>query len=246
MKTQAKPVKPRKPRAKRQAKPKPKKTPTPAIRATYRKVRALAESGIAGEAENAKRALEKLRGRYDFVTADDSCADIFSGCSFPRDDVAREVITIGVADSELSTFILSALANGLKIETCFRQSPADWQTRILAHVPIGSLAKIASIAEHVTASFRGAWARFIAVPGTAKQDRGVFFQGLYDGMMDETRARALTVRVRPKTKRRAERAAPAVHPYTLAVELGQKIRFAASIDDITTFIETETTKQIAA
>lgn len=238
--------KPRKPRAKKQREPKPKKKPTPAARALYRKIKALADSGIAGEATAAKLKLERLCAKFDFSAPDDSCADIFNGCNFPRDPVAREVVTIPLADTELSTFVIGAIANGLHVETCIRQKPTDWTTQILAHVPLGSLIHLSKIAEHVTTSFRGAWQAFAKLPGVAAQDRGVFFRGLYDGMMNDARTGPLPTRQRPKTRRKSISAATTLHPYSIALDIGAKIRFAAPMEEISAIIDNHNPAVLAA
>lgn len=78
--------------------------------------------------------------------------------------------------------------------------------------------------------------------------------GLYDGMMNEIRAsgQRLPGRSSRVPKKRTARSSSAgdfasmhVHPYSIAVSLGQQIRFSVPLDRITAELETLAPKYLA-
>ena len=80
-------------------------------------------------------------------------------------------------------------------------------------------------------------------------DRTLFVRGLYDGMMNDSRgigeplpSRTAAHVKRTKAKKGAVARPPglASHPYTVALSLGQQIRFAAPLEEITAELERAT------
>lgn len=219
------------------------------------KLRALAARGIEGEATAAAAKLTRLEARYDFsapAIPEQQAGDIFAGISIPYDDEARNVATLGAQECDVAPFVAWALGSGCRIETTLR-SGRDWQTHVAAHVPLGSLAHVGRLAEHIATGFRGAWSCVLASSAVRAQDRTLFLRGLLDGMTGDERQsgerlrNASTPTKAPKGKRRTIVASGiAVHPYTLALDLGRRIRLSAPAEEIATVIEEATRGQIAA
>ena len=109
--------------------------------------------------------------------------------------------------------------------------PASWSRTPRPTVAAG-WPPLLSLSQGFTVS----WQHFATVPGVAAADQPLFFMGLYDGMMNETRpigqrlpspARRRTSATRAKRNAVAHAPGLELHPYTVAVGLGRQIRFAA-------------------
>ena len=116
---------------------------------------------------------------------------------------------------------------------------------LLAEATPAAARRLREICHHIAQSFRALLAGFCGLSGVTAADRSVFLMGLYDGMMNDTRSAGQRLPGRsPFAKKRRTGKALAgpsagvhVHPYTIAVGLGKKIRFSAPLEQITAELE---------
>ena len=120
---------------------------------------------------------------------------------------------------------------------------------LLAEAAPGTANKLAKVALHITQSFQTLLDKLSKLNGVTTSDRTLFVRGLYDGMMNDGRgigeplpARAAAHVKRTKAKKGAVAPPPglAIHPYTVALSLGQQIRFATPLEEITAVLERAT------
>lgn len=206
------------------------------------KLYTLASRGIAGEADSARRKLARLETRYDWsAPVEPEKGDIFAGLDFDLgySDSARLLIDFPVAESDIASFVQWALSKAAKVQGSLRDAPG-WRVAVWIEAPAMAMPKLKEVAETISAAFRDLWARFSSTPGVQPAARKVFFQGLWDGMLDDQRkaGQSLPAIVAPVVKAsRAKRklaVAPgvAVHPYSLALDLGRCIRFSIPTSEI--------------
>lgn len=208
---------------------------------------ALAERGVGGEKENAARKLEHLCRYFDFTkrkAAD--MKDIFANVAktIKKDHEARHLMTFPRC-SDSAQWVKWAIANGLNCETTLR-TDKDWKLSLYAHVGIGNLKAVSTLAERIAFAFEQSWQRFSKTPGVLVTDRSIFMRGLYDGMQDDIRKHGEPLPTPParkpeKGKRsKANSATCAIHPYTLAVELGRALRIDTPTEKILSIIDART------
>ena len=197
------------------------------------KLQALAERGVNGEAVVAKSKLRRLESAVDFSKPVMRTEDIFAGIRprFAYD--ANKLCVLSTEDLELAALVKSALESQLKIEASFR-----WNGELWAHVSPVDADKLGRIALGISESFRCLWFKLSKQSGIYPSDRSLFYRGAYDGMMGEKRDGLLPERRIPKLKGRtnskaiAARPGVSIHPYQLAVPLGESIRFSHTLDEI--------------
>ncbi len=217
------------------------KPATPKARVLLAKLEALAERGINGEKAAAEKKLERLRARYDFTAPVADYNDLFKG-NFQRSIYAKPILT--VPDCDIANSIKWAIEAQTGIACVYQGG------ELAAQAELNTAKTLAGIAGTISESFAALWKRFFE-GGALPADRRCFFMGLYDGMMNETRTGLLPARAVPpvkvaKAKRGALMAAPAlaVHPYSVAVNLGRQIRFCVPLDEITNELDNALTKHL--
>jgi len=223
------------------------KPATGKIRALFRKLQALAERGVEGEREVARRKLARIKARYDLSTfAVEDLPDLFSG-RFARSSSARPVYSFRVNEADLSSSVKWAIEAATK-DRCLHRGE-----ELLAEATPATARRLRQIADHIAQSFRVLLERFCALDGVSAADRSAFLMGLYDGMMNDVRdpGHRLPGRSNP-AKRRKTRTSSAnnaaglqTHPYSIAVSLGKQIRFSAPLDQITAELEAAAPKYLA-
>ncbi len=223
------------------------KPASPKARAMLKKLQALAERGVDGERLVAQRKIERLKARYDFeAPCAEETPDLFQG-SFKRSIKAKWIYSFGPAEFDLANAVKWAIESGTGIHCLYRGCD------LLAEAAPSTADRLARIAEHISQSFRSLVARFSTVNGVSLADRGVFVMGLYDGMMNDLRAKGQPLPSRPRSRRKRRVKKPAVslatglhvHPYTLAVGLGRQIRFSVPLQEITAELEALTQPRLA-
>lgn len=212
-----------------EAKPKAKKQAEAKHHELREKLRRLAEQGVNGERENAKAKLEHLESAMDFSAQVEKTADIFAGEFLP----ASNAVTIAtVSEMDVANAIKWSFESAAGIECLFCGH------EIRAKAAPTTARRLGSIAEVIRKSFLALWEQY-SQAGAHPLDWQNFVLGLYDGMMREERTgEALPKRWGAVKAKRAKKNAVVLpgmarHPYSVAVELGRKIRFDIPLADIT-------------
>lgn len=217
------------------------------IRVLFRKLQALAERGVDGEREVARRKLARLKARYDFAApAAEDGPDLFSG-RFTRSSTARAVYTFKRNEDALASLVKWAIEAATQVRCLHRG--AD----LLAEATPATARRLSQISDHIAQSFRVLLDRFCALDGVTAADRSAFLLGLYDGMMNDARdpgqrlpGRSNSPRRRKsKTASASKAAGLQAHPYSVAVSLGKQIRFSAPLDKIAAELEAVAPKCLA-
>jgi len=213
---------------------------TPKAWTLHAKLTALAERGTDGERESAKVKLAKLCQRYDFTTPPEATGDIFSGFAFPRCNIGEThpLIELPDADGDIASAIKWAFESQLGLAGSFRYAGAKLEIRIAS--PASAMPGLRSLAESIGKSFARLWQEFAKTPGIEQNVKRQFIAGLTDGMLnDERRGQALPPPItakKPKAGRRKRAIGHpigiAIHPYSVAVEMGRRVRVAAPIGTI--------------
>lgn len=205
------------------------RTPTRNAWKLRKALQALVERGIEGEAETAGRKLHRLESRYDFSAGE--MESLFSG-KFHRSGRAVFLTLFEPGEMTVAGFVKWAIENGTKI-------PAIWRNDGLwVEADSESLPRLQRLADTVRIAFVELWRNFAAAPGVRSGDRQLFMLGLYDGMMADSwqAGKALPVSAPAKNEKRGKsvaRTGLTLHPYSVAVELGQGIRFNTPIAELT-------------
>ena len=224
-----------------------RKPATGKIRALFRKLQTLAERGIDGEREVARRKLARIEARYDFsAPAVEDFPDLFSG-RFARSSAARPIYSFRVGEADLSSSVKWAIEAATKVPCLHRGE------ELLAEATPATARRLREIADHIAQSFRVLLERFCALDGVGAADRNAFLMGLYDGMMNETRdlGQRLPGRSNPAKKRKVRTSAAnkaagmQAHPYSIAVSLGKQIRFSAPLEQVAAELEAVAPKYLA-
>lgn len=223
------------------------KPANPKIWTLFRKLQALAERGVDGEREVARRKLARLEARYDFTApAISEGPDLFSG-RFTRSATARPVYSFKSHEVALASSVKWAIEAATKVRCLHRG--AD----LLAEATPATVRRLREISDHIAQSFRILLERFCALDGVTAADRSAFLMGLYDGMMNEARDPGQRLpgrsdsrkRRKPKTASASKGAGVQAHPYSIAVGLGKQIRFSASLEQIAAELEAVAPKHLA-
>jgi hypothetical protein len=204
-----------------------------------------ANGGTDAERAQAKRKLERLKGRFDFTApAPQETGDIFAGLKFKRSiGHAAQVQTFQPAEWDIASSVKWAIEKATGIPCVFRGGD------LLAEATPCTANKLAKVALHITQSFQTLLDKLSRLNGVTTSDRTVFVRGLYDGMMDETRETGQTLptriaaparRAKPKKGAVAPPPGLSVHPYYVALPLGRQIRFAAPLEEIAAELERAT------
>jgi len=214
-------------------------------RALLKKLQALAERGIDGEKRSAQKKIARLKARLDFTAPDPAeTPDLFLG-NFKRSTTARWIYAFGRNEFDVANSVKWAIESTTKIRCIYRDLD------LLAEATPATANKLTGIATHIAHSFRALLAKFSVVDGVSVDDRGVFVVGLYDGMMNEARiaGQRLPNRAGLRKIRKGKKPSPAtglhVHPYTVALSLGQQIRFSVPLEQIAAELEAVTQKRLS-
>lgn len=222
------------------------KPPTPKARALLTKLEALAERGINGEQQVARRKLARLRKRFDFAAPDTGGSDVFAGV-FLKSTIAAPVYRFDPGDWDVANGVKWAIEAATPIRCLFRGG------ELLAEAAPATANRLHDIAGKLSADFTELWTKFHAAGGDP-QDRGNFLLGLWDGLMDVRRENTplpSKSALAPRGRRRkghsvASLPGLSVHPYSVALVLGRKIRFSVPMSEIAGELETVLRPQITA
>ena len=97
----------------------------------------------------------------------------------------------------------------------------------------------------VSDRFKNLWRRFCETTGADSNDEPSFYAGLYDGVMGETRKPGKAIPARNRSAKKSRRKAPVKstgrnvrpHVYSIALELGAKIRQNRPLDRTTSLLD---------
>lgn len=206
--------------------------------ALHEKLKALAERGVDGEREVARRKLARLEARLIFSkSAKADLPDLFSG-RFARSSEARPIYTFRSNEISLASSVKWAIESATKVRCLHRGDD------LLAEATPATARRLGGIADHIAQSFRVLLGQFCAFNGVTAADRSAFLMGLYDGMMNEARepGQRLPGHLTPPKRRKSRKTAdPAAgmqaHPYSIALGLGRQIRFSTPLEEIAAELE---------
>lgn len=212
-------------------------------RALLAKLTALAERGVNGERAAAQKKLDRLKSRFDFSAPDPNGPDLFAGV-FRKSPYAMPVCV--VPDRDAASAIKWALESACGIPCRFKGD------EIYAEATPATAKQLGTIARTIAESFSTLWQTFKGEREIAIADRQCFFMGLYDGMMNEQRAigSRLPADAVPQNKKRMKKNAIGfapgltIHPYTVAVNLGRKVRFSVPIMEVNNELAEQIKKQL--
>ena len=227
------------------------KSATSKARLRLAKLQALAEQGIDGEKEVARRKLARLKAAFDFTQRDPTeTPDLFADFKFRPSENARHIARFEAGEINISNAVKWAIEKAAGIECKYEG------LNLKAHATAATANKLAAIARHISLSFRELLSKFAMVDGVRFQDRTAFAMGLYDGMMNERRGHGDRLpggfmpvkRRKQKVKAMAVGTAPrlTVHPYSLGVDLGKQVRFSAPLAGVAAELDERLTKALTA
>ena len=197
------------------------------------KLQALADRGVNGEAVVAKAKLKRLEQAIDFSKPVLRTEDIFAGIRPRFTNDANKLCVLSPDDLELAALVKSALEIQLKIEASFR-----WNGELWARVSKNDADQLGRVALGISESFRSLWFKLSKQSGIYPSDRSLFYRGLFDGCMGEQRTGLLPNRIIPKIKGKSKKLSVAarpgvsIHPYQVALPLGESIRFSHTLEEI--------------
>lgn len=221
------------------------KPATKSARLLLIKLQALADKpGTVAEGQAAQKRIDRLKARYDFECIASKVGEMFAG-TFTKSDCARSVMVC--ADLSISSHIKWAIEESTGLVCLFKGN------ELFAEASPSTATRLGGIGHTIAAGFTGLWDQFRTFPGVAVQDRGLFFNGLYSGMMNQQKpaGEALPRSFQRASKSPATRRAVGhvagvrLHPYSVAVELGKQIRFNVPLPEITQQLEQMKPKEIA-
>lgn len=225
--------------------PRAKVPATPGARKLLKKLEALAAApGTPDEGKRAAEKLERLKKRYDFTLPDVTKEFLFAGFYSPSGDAFP---IAQVSDMTLAGWVKWAIEDATKIKCLFRDR------QLFAQATPKTAARLSEIAKTISDGFEALWGNFRTFPTVSAEDRDIFLRGLYDGMMAEQKPQGerLPQRVAPKVAKAKRKsigrlAGIGLHPYTVALDLGQQIRFCAPIPAVINQLEKLKPKELAA
>lgn len=206
------------------------------------KLQRLASDGIDGERASAAAKLKRLETKYDFSVKIERAGDIFTDAAAVianRADARALGIALRIADPH-AAFVKWAIDEGFQIESRWRQRP-DGTAELCACVMARSLPNVAKAAAHIAESFGALWKTFRALPGATDADCRSFMLGLFDGVVGAERKNGEKLPPKPavpvkhaKGKRKSVAVAHglSIHPYEVAVPLGERVRMSAPLAEL--------------
>jgi hypothetical protein len=226
----------------------PMKPATDKAWSTWRKLQELVERGIGGERDSAAKKLARLEAQFDFSVPEDEGENLFSG-TFARSESAEFLTTIPPNETDIGAFIKWAIENATGLPTLWRQDG------LWIEAESESLRQLRHIADVIRRGFSELWQTFAKLPDTKANDRRTFMLGLYDGMMSDEwqKGKPLptsTPRKQKKTraKKRTLAKAPAIalHPYSVALDMGRRIRLSVPLESINAELQDRIALEAAA
>lgn len=205
-----------------------------------RRILALCDSPVPGEAQSARRQLARMEARYSF-DVEPVGVDIFNmaGARVVAGD-AKKLFAFEFGETDVAMFAKHAIEERFRLNCAIRT--VDWKTSVWCDAAVDSLPALLTVASTIRGQFVRLWQRLCESADVTPGDRGAFMRGLYDGMMDEerkagerlpARRAAMPAKVKKSRGKKAVAIRPAlgVHPYELALPLGRNIRFAATVEE---------------
>lgn len=205
------------------------------------KLLALIARGVGGEADSAKRKLARLERAYDFTAPNPDGGDLFAdaleGIAYMHRGNDRALAET-FADSELACFVKWAIQAAYGIEGKLKENP-DRTFTLIVEAAAESMKTMNFIARTLHNAFRDLLAQFLALPGASTRDGRLFIRAVYDGCLNDEKAAGerlpspVAAKVR-KGRRRSLAVAPAlaVHPYSIGLEMGRRVRLRIPIEQI--------------
>jgi hypothetical protein len=152
-----------------------------------------------------------------------------------------QIFTFECGDTNASDFIKWAICNRFNVQGRWKDEGKGKITLFL-EVCNSSVKALRKLAETMAGSFAELWREFNALPGSTLSDARLFMRGLHDGMMNDERepGEPLPRRsVRPVKQRGGRSRAlafpsgVAIHPYSVALGIGRKIRLMVPAVELT-------------
>ncbi len=226
--------------------PRPRIPSTTAARRLKVRLEALAAApGTPEEGEAARVKLGRLLARVDFSVNREDVEGIFTG-HFQKSNDARPVCIC--TDPSLANQIKWALEESTGIPCLFRGQ------ELFAQATPATAEQFKRIARTISEGFTRLWESFSTFPTVTHLDRGLFFNGLFDGMTNQPRKEGQMLPPRATIKGRGRKTKAAVghaagigiHPYSIALELGAQLRFRVPVQEVTNQLENKRPKQLGA
>lgn len=224
--------------------PRAKVASTTAARRLKVRLEALAAApGTPEEGEAAKGKLERLLAKYDFTQNKEDREGIFVG-NFQKSNDARPVILCG--DPSLANQIKWALEQSTGIPCLFRGQ------ELFAQATPATAEQFKRIAQTLQEGFERLWQSFSTFPTVTPLDKSLFWRGLGDGLSNTPRLQGEQLPKRAVIQGRGRKTKAAVghaaglgiHPYSIALDLGQQLRFNVPVQEVTNQLEEKRPKQI--
>lgn len=225
--------------------PRAKIPATNAARRLRERLTALADRpGTPDEGKIARAKLTRLEAKYDFGQVNVSKEYLFAGQFQPSSGAVP--IAAEIRDMDIATWVKWAIEDSTGIRCLFRGS------QLCAQATDKTASKLSEIGRTIAGGFTDLWQRFETFPTITPHDRGIFFRGLFDGMLQQASVgERLPSRPHVEKVKRAKKGAigqavgMALHPYAVALELGKQLRFNAPIVEVAESLEAKRPKQIA-
>lgn len=219
-----------------------------------RKLTELAARGIDGEKKAAADKLARLERRYDFSQPEPGGASIFAA-AFKPSHYAIKLSAFSPGDQDIGSYVKWAIENGAKISAVWR--PDGFDSVLYVEADSSCLPQLQRIVDTVRDSFRALWKQFADTAEVKTCERSPFYLGLYDGMMSDQWPTgkplpAANDRAPKKGAGRGKKTAVGqaiglkLHPYSIGLGLGEQIRFAADIHDLSRELESKVSAALAA
>lgn len=192
------------------------------------KLQALADYGFNGEKSVAQAKLDALIAKYDWTRDPRKIVqkDVFGGKFVPA-SYASHVLAFSGNDYDIAGAVKWGIESRTGIRCVWRGTGELW-----AQADPSSVKRLTDAAKTVSEAFRALWHQFSRASGVEPQDRSIFVAGLADGMLGEKRS-GKPLPCLPRPQRKSAAPGISVHPYEIAVKLGESVRFSVPLEEIT-------------
>ncbi len=214
------------------------KTPAPsAVRRRHVHLTEMALRGTENEQSVAREKLARLESRYYFGPEPEvETAEIFSDWSAPKPSgKAHPFLRVPTEWVEAGNLIKWIFQDQFDCSSVWRTHGT--RSELCIHANLGDLKRLKGFASELLDTILAACKEFAAGRQIRELDRAPFLNGIYDGLMDQTRAAGArhpgyspTAKKKPARIRTAKKSAPpvaaftAIHPYDLGRDVGVKLR----------------------
>jgi len=195
-------------------------------------LRRMAEGGTEHEKCAAHAKLKRLEARHDFSSSSaPEMADIFSNWIKPKPAaVALSVLKVPDEWADAANLVKWAFADRFDTASVWRNSTKG--AELLVHAEGEDVGNLRPLAKGLFKSIEAACVAFHGKGKVAALSRAPFLQGVYDGIMDESRTAGSVIpgfspapkKQKGRKSRRPVANAAAVHPYELGRTVGLQIR----------------------